>query len=88
MWLSPDGLAKALDISVNRVRKAVERNIWLYRKTKRLLSPTGLSKAYLSEFFAVAVVHDIAGRYPPSKAKGISKGLPKFIFPLVFITRI
>lgn len=88
VWLNQDGLAKALDISVNRVIKAVGRNVRLYQETKRLLSPTGLSKAYLLESLVVAVVHDIADRYPASKAKETFRGLPKSVFPPIFITRL
>ena len=56
IWLSQDGLAQALGISINRLRKAVERHRGLYRDTRKLNSPTGITKAYPTESLAGAVV--------------------------------
>lgn len=88
IWLSPDGLAKALGISTNRVRKAIERQIGLYRDTRKLPSPAGITKAYLTESLAGAVVRDIASRYPRCpKAIEAARVIPRVFEPPVNITR-
>lgn len=88
IWLSQDGLAQALGISINRVRKAVERQIGIYQDTRKLNSPTGITKAYLSESLAGAVVRDIAGRYPKCpRAIEAAKVIPRVFEPPVIFRR-
>lgn len=88
MWLSQDGLAEALGISINRVRKAVERQIGLYQDTRKLNSPVGITKAYLTESLVGAVVRDIAGRYPRCpRAIEAAKVIPRVFEPPVNFIR-
>ena len=88
IWLSQDGLAQALGISINRLRKAVERHRGLYRDTRKLNNPTGITKAYLTESLAGAVVRDIAGRYPKCpRALEAAKVIPRVFEPPVSFIR-
>lgn len=88
LWFSQDGLAQALGISINRLRKAVERQIGIYQDTRKLNNPAGITKAYLTESLAGAVVRDIAGRYPKCpRAIEAAKVIPSVFEPPVSFRR-